>query len=85
MAEIKGKDGWKWASISGRRLYIKEIFFANKVLPNFNDDAIFQLGTHLFSSRDDLHVIDSRKNPFEERGDDMNQVKSEFWLEMPTN
>jgi hypothetical protein len=29
-------------------LYIMKIFFANKVLPGFEDDVIFWFGTNLF-------------------------------------
>jgi len=68
--------------IKNESLYIKETFFANEVFPGFDDDVIFQLGTNLFSSCDDLQVIYSRKNPFEKGGDDMNLVKSEFCLKM---
>jgi hypothetical protein len=57
-------------------LYIRETFFVNKVLMGFDDDVIFWLSINLFSLRDDLHVIDSRMIPFEEGGDDINQVRS---------
>jgi len=80
--QLKLKTG---KMIKNESLYIRETFFANDVFPGFDDDVIFQLGTNLFFSCDDLQVIYSRKNTFEEGGDDMNQVKSKFYLKMPTD
>ena len=53
-------------------------------MPHIGDnDVMFWLGTYLFYLRDDLYVILSRTNPFKEEGDDINQVRSKFYLKMP--
>ena len=47
-------------------LYIKEIFFANKVLLGFDDDVILWLGTDLLKLEDVSHDTYSRSNLFKE-------------------
>jgi hypothetical protein len=63
-------------------LFIRETFFANKVLLGFDDDVIFLLGTNLLILKDVFHDTDLSLNLFKEMEDDTNQVMSEFGLKM---
>jgi len=66
-------------------LFIRRIFFANKVLLGFNDDDNFQLGIDLLTIKDVFHDTNSRLNLFKERKDDTNQVMSEFDFKIVVN
>jgi hypothetical protein len=66
-------------------LFIRRIFFANKVLLGFNDDDNFQLGIDLLTIKDVFHDTNSRLNLFKEGKDDTNQVMSEFDFKIVVN
>ena len=66
-------------------LFIRRIFFANKVLLGFNDDDNFHLGTDLLTIKDVFHDTNSRLNLFKEGEDDTNQVMSEFSFKIVAN
>jgi hypothetical protein len=71
--------------IENESLFIRRIFFANKVLLGFNDDDNFQLGTDLLTIKDVFHDTNSRLNLFKEEEDDTNQVMSEFSFKIVAN
>jgi hypothetical protein len=52
--------------VENESLYIKETFFANKVLLGFDDDVILWLGTDLLKLEDVSHDTYSRSNLFKE-------------------
>ena len=52
--------------VENESLYIKETFFANKVLLGFDDDVILWLGTDLLKLKDVSHDTYSRSNLFKE-------------------
>jgi hypothetical protein len=66
-------------------LFIRRIFFTNKVLLGFNNDDNFQLGIDLLTIKDVFHDTNSRLNLFKEGKDDTNQVMSEFDFKIVVN
>jgi hypothetical protein len=67
--------------VENERLYVRGIFFANKVLLGFDDDVIW-LGTNFLTLEDVFYDIDSKSNLLKERKEDTNQVRSEFGLKI---
>jgi hypothetical protein len=80
--QLKLKQG---RMVENESLFIRRIFFANKVLLGFNDDDNFQLGTDLLTIKDVFHDTNSRLNLFKEGEDDTNQVMSEFSFKIVAN
>jgi hypothetical protein len=80
--QLKLKQG---RMVEKESLFIRRIFFANKVLLGFNDDDNFQLGIDLLTIKDVFHDTNSRLNLFKERKDDTNQVMSEFDFKIVVN
>jgi hypothetical protein len=80
--QLKLKQG---RMVEKESLFIRRIFFANKVLLGFNDDDNFQLGTDLLTIKDVFHDTNSRLNLFKEEEDDTNQVMSEFSFKIVAN
>jgi hypothetical protein len=68
--------------VENESLYIRGTFFANKVLIDFDDDVILQLGTDLLTLEHVHHDTNLSLNLFKEREDDTNQVMFEFGLKM---
>jgi hypothetical protein len=80
--QLKLKQG---RMVEKESLFIRRIFFANKVLLGFNDDDNFQLGIDLLTIKDVFHDTNSRLNLFKEGKDDTNQVMSEFDFKIVVN
>jgi hypothetical protein len=80
--QLKLKQG---RMVEKESLFIRRIFFTNKVLLGFNDDDNFQLGIDLLTIKDVFHDTNSRLNLFKEGKDDTNQVMSEFDFKIVVN
>jgi hypothetical protein len=80
--QLKLKQG---RMVEKESLFIRRIFFTNKVLLGFNNDDNFQLGIDLLTIKDVFHDTNSRLNLFKERKDDTNQVMSEFDFKIVVN
>jgi hypothetical protein len=80
--QLKLKQG---RMVEKESLFIRRIFFTNKVLLGFNNDDNFQLGIDLLTIKDVFHDTNSRLNLFKEGKDDTNQVMSEFDFKIVVN